>query len=467
MQHSKVQLGVLLTLSGWVLLIASTGGQERSKKKDTGGEKTAARADPAAVARLIAQLGSDDFKTREKASRQLAELEEVPDALRRAARDRDAEVARRARAAITTITKRVEERAFQAMLRDLHRVELDRLIRRMVTDKRSAGDKEGNIIQAIARAVTAEANRCAGRRIAVPDMAADTMQRLLLQPGSRRPVAVRESMVLSAGATPYITSVSNSLVLVDGDFTGATGINNSLLIVRGNVGRVTAVSNSIILATGNWEGATRCDGSFVQVNNYWIRFTGARDSVLINTLVRTTGPTDSRVLTTDKGPLRLVKFSPRPSDARVVWSQEVHHLAVALVRVDANGELLIRWKNVGKEAFQLPWVRLGARPTDNDRDDLLDHVVLVGPDGKRVPTRKHAAPRRRPRPFDRCVVLGPGRAHEETINLWTYVEKPEAAGKYHLSIDLDVPTGRRGMEREVKTWSGKIQSKTLEVPLGK
>jgi hypothetical protein len=466
MEQSKVQLGVLLTLSAAVLLIASTSGQEHSQKK-AGGEKPAARADPAVVARLIAQLGTDDFKTREKASQQLAELDEVPDALRRATKDSDAEVARRARAAVTTITKRVEERAFQAMLRDLHRVELDRLIRRMVTDKRSAGDKEWKIIQAITRAVTAEANKCAGRRIPVPDFAGDSIQRLLLTAASRRPAAVSHSTVLSAGATPYITSITNCLVLVDGDFTGATGINNCLLIVRGNVGRVTVVSNSIILATGNWEGATRCDNSFVQVNNHLIRFTGARDSVLINTLVQTTGPTDSRVLTTHKGPLQLVKFSPRPSDTRVVWSKEVNNLAVALVGIDTNGQLLIRWKNVGKEVLQLPWVRFTARPIDNDRDDLLDHVVLIGPDGKRVPTRKHPAPRRRPRVFDRCVVLGPGRTHEETINLWTYVEKPEARGKYQLSIELDIPLGRRGLESKVKMWSGKIQSKTLEVPLGK
>ncbi len=465
MNGSKVRAGVLSALLAGALLIAPAGGQERARQESGGREKPAAKADAAVVARLIAQLGAADFAAREKASRELAELDEVPDALRRAAKDGDAEVARRARAAITAITDRAEERALRALLRDLHRVELDRLVRRMVTNKKSAGEKEWKVIQAIAKAVTAGANKCAGRPVPVPDFNVSTMPRLLLDADTKNPVSVRGAVVLSAGATPYITGVSHSLVIVDGDFTGATGIDNSLLIVRGNVGRVTGVSNSIILATGNWEGATTCDGSLVQVSNYLIRFTGSRDSVLLNTLVRTTGRTDSRTVPTDKGPLRLVKFSPRPPDARLAWSEEVDGLTVALAPAGADGQFLVRWKNVGPDAVQLPWARYNPRRMDRDRDDLLGHVFLKGPDGK-LARAQPSVPRGTPLGRERCVILGPGHTHEEVINLWSYVEKPAAGGKYQLSIELDVPRGRRGLEPQMKTWSGKVRSKALEVSLG-
>jgi hypothetical protein len=467
MESSKVRMRLLLALLASLLMIAAAGSQEPSKDKPAGEKKPAVKADPAAIAKLIEQLGSDAFQTREKASRQLAELEEVPDALRRAAEDTDREVARRAQAAITIITNRAEERALQAMLRDLHKVELDRFVRRMVTDKKFAGDKQWKIIEAVAKAVTAEANKSVGRPFPVPDFAA-TRTRLLLSPETKDRVRGNRSIILSTGATPDINAITNSLVIVDGDFTGATGITNSLLIVRGNVGHVTGVSNSIILATGDWEGGTGLRDSFVQVNNHLIRFGGARNSVLINTLIRTTRDTNSRVINSDRGPLQLLKFSPRPSDAQLDWSKEVDNLTVALAPLDADGQILIRWKNAGKEALQLPWVRFQSNRMDSDGDDLLDHIFLKGPDGKLAPARTYPDPQRwRPPSGGRCVILGPGRTHEETIILWSYVEKPAPAGKYQLSMELKITKARRGMEWNVKTWSGKIQSKTLEVAVDK
>jgi hypothetical protein len=205
----------------------------------------------------------------------------------------------------------------------------------------------------------------------------------------------------------------------------------------------------------------------VQVKNQRIRFTGSRDSVLINTAIRTTGDTNSRVLHTDKAPLSLVKFSPRPSDDQLVWSQEVNNLTVAIAPGGRKDQFLIRWKNTGKEALQLPWVRFNSHIIDVHRDDLLDHVFLKGSDGKPVPARQYAAQGGGRRSLEPSVILGPGQTHEETIDLWSYVEKPEAPGKYQLEIELDIDQGRRGRELEVPTWSGKIASKAIEVSVGK
>lgn len=220
--------------------------------------------------------------------------------------------------------------------------------------------------------------------------------------------------------------MSNSIVIVDGDFTGATGIDNCLLIVRGNVGRVngidncllivhgniggvTEVSNSIILATGNFEGATVCNDSFLQVNNQRIRFTASRDSVLINTIVKTTAPTTSRVLDTDKGPLRLLRFGPRKLDDQLTWGKEVNSLTLAITPADQKDRYQLRWKNVGKEALELSWVRFNSDFVDKNRDDLLNHVFLKGQDGKLALSRNYP-PERATRRRSCVVVSSLGRA---------------------------------------------------------
>ncbi len=466
MKLRKMCIEVLLALLASVLMLASISGQDPSKEK-AAAKMAAGKADPTAIAKLIQQLGSDDFRAREKASQQLAQLDEVPDALRQAAKNSDTEIARRAQAAIDIITERVEERVFREMVGKLHQIELDRFVRRMVMEPKFADDKQWKVIQTVAKAVIDEANKCAGRRFQVPNFSVNKMQCLLVNPETQDVRLGRGAVVLSAGTLPRITGIRNSLIIVDGDFMGATAIHNSLLIVRGNIGRVTGVDHSIVLATGNWVGTTGCDDSFVQVNNHQIRFTGARDSVLLNTMIRATVST-SRVLKTDKGPLQRLKFSPRPTDAQLVWSEPVADLAIALAPIDENGRVLIRWKNVGKEPLQFPLVRLDSHAIDSNQDDLLGRVFVKGSDGKLVPARHHRLPRlvtsvRR----DECVILEPGRTFEEMIDLWSYVEKPAAGGKYQLSIELDVPVRRRVMDRTVKAWSGEIQSKTLDVVVSK
>ncbi len=253
-----------------------------------------------------------------------------------------------------------------------------------------------------------------------------------------------------------------------GNVGRVNGIDNCLLIVHGNIGGVTEVSNSIILATGNFEGATVCNDSFLQVNNQRIRFTASRDSVLINTIVKTTAPTTSRVLDTDKGPLRLLRFGPRKLDDQLTWGKEVNSLTLAITPADQKDRYQLRWKNVGKEALELSWVRFNSDFVDKNRDDLLNHVFLKGQDGKLALSRNYPPERATRAPIlRRCVVLGPGQTHEETIDLWAYVDRPAADGRYQLSVELDLPNGGRGRELDVKSWSGNIQSNVLDVTLGK
>jgi hypothetical protein len=67
-----------------------------------------------------------------------------------------------------------------------------------------------------------------------------------------------------------------------------------------------------------------------------------------------------------------------------------------------------------------------------------------------------------------AAVLGAGKGHEEIIDLWTYVERPANSGRFQLSIEFENPESRRAiLFNEFKTWSGKVQSNSLDVDLAK
>jgi hypothetical protein len=477
--NSRARLAVIFSSMAMVFFAVATVAQESSQGKGKTGNQESNKLDPAAVRKLVEQLKSSDFKIRNQASQELSKLQEVPDVLREAARTGDLETQRRAQAAIKIITDRLEEKAFQAMVADLQKVELDRFIRRMITDEKFAGDKQWQIVQTIAKAATRKANELAGQKYEIPeidmkalplanlavDRVAFSKKRILVSDPKISMTSVQGCVMLCTGRTPRINGLRNSILIVDGDFAGATVIDNSLIIVRGNVGRVTVVRRSIILATGNFEGATGCDHSFLQVNNRDIRFTGSEQSVLVKTVPKTTGPTTSRTLEIDKGPLQLIKFSTRKPDDQLVWGKEVNGLAVAIATTDRPDKFLVRWKNVGTDKLDLRWVRFHSDIVDKNRDDLLDHVFLKGADGKFAPTRKYPAPRAGG--LTRSVILGPGKTHEEEIDLWSYVERPAAAGRYDLWIEPDISSSRFRREPDAKSWTGKIQSNKLAIMIGK
>src|SRR4051812_10314160 len=81
-----------------------------------GDEKPAVKLDPVAVRKLVEQLGSTDFATRERATQELSKLEEAPEPLREATRSEDAEVRRRSQTAVDVITARAENKAFKALV---------------------------------------------------------------------------------------------------------------------------------------------------------------------------------------------------------------------------------------------------------------------------------------------------------------------------------------------------------------
>jgi outer membrane protein assembly factor BamB len=79
-----------------------------------GDELGAVKLDSPAISKLVEQLASDDFATRERATQELSKLEEVPAALREAMKSNDPEVGRRAQLVVASIAVRAEDKAFKA-----------------------------------------------------------------------------------------------------------------------------------------------------------------------------------------------------------------------------------------------------------------------------------------------------------------------------------------------------------------
>jgi hypothetical protein len=151
--------------------------------------------------------------------------------------------------------------------------------------------------------------------------------------------------------------------------------------------------------------------------------------------------------------------------ATPIWGKEVSGLALSIAPAEAEkGKFILRWKNAGQEPLEVPWVRFGSNAIYKNLDDLQNHVYLKGEGGKLVPARQYKFPIIGGPPYrPRTVILDPGGAHQETIDLWTYLEKPVAQGRYELWVDLDIKSAFAPSRKGAKYWTGKIESNVLEV----
>ncbi len=121
MIRSKSLHGVLFVLA---LVAIGAAGQSGPRK-----------ATDAEIARLIAQLGSDDSDQREEASRRLTAMDEALPRLRQAAKSPDAEVRRRAATAVAIIESRLGEQLAKEAVDQVNAEGLDLFIDRMVREK--------------------------------------------------------------------------------------------------------------------------------------------------------------------------------------------------------------------------------------------------------------------------------------------------------------------------------------------
>lgn len=153
----------------------------------------------------------------------------------------------------------------------------------------------------------------------------------------------------------------------------------------------------------------------------------------------------------------------------VAWGKPVNGLAVSIAPAgDEQGRFVVRWKNVGEDTLELPWVRFGSDKVYKNRDDLLNHVFLKAADGKLAPARAERFPEIGGPPYrPRTVILAPGKTHEETIDPGTYVQRPAEAGRRELWVELEIKSAYAPSREGARYWTGKVRSNVLSIGPGK
>src|SRR5262249_26783157 len=149
--------------------------------------------------------------------------------------------------------------------------------------------------------------------------------------------------------------------------------------------------------------------------------------------------------------LQLLKFSPRKGFDQSSWSKEVDGLVIAIDPDTRKDRILVRLKNVGKVRLEVP--------------NMPVKLLLKGPDGKLVKSNHLVS--MPPRIGSGEVVLDPDQTYESTLFLWSFLEKPAAAGTYQLTILNDQRLNQYRGDASARVWREVIESKPLEIVVNK
>src|SRR6266404_4872353 len=232
---------------------------------------------PAEIDKFVDQLESKSFAEREKASKVLGSLDEVPPALRAASVSPSNEVAKRAAAAIAQIERGQRERRIKVLLGDINRTGIDFFIDQMVLRKGFATDDRWQNLFQLAEGLSMVAEQMGRTKFQLPkkELAKHpvvhtlpptvVMQSRVTIDGNSRYNSINNCLVVSSGPLERFTVLQDSILFVNGDIEGVTSIHNSLVFCNGNIGYVTSVDSSIILATGEFKGFTSAEGSLFEI----------------------------------------------------------------------------------------------------------------------------------------------------------------------------------------------------------
>ncbi len=283
--------------------------------------------DPKVLRQLVDQPGSDDFDTRENASKRLLELEEAAlPALKDGAKSADAEVRQKAEEIATSITARVEERAIQKMLAEIDRGGLEKFIDRMAKDKDFATEEHWQLVRTIATAIEKRATEVADRPFrvvkldlakmptlrAMPETSANTA-RILLNNDASSVMGLYNCVVVSNGPLGRVGTLTNCILVVNGDMEGCTIMRNCVVLCRGNIGRTRQIDSSVVLATGNVSSADTIHASLIEVGSVG-RCVKSINNVYLN-MAQSPGfnSTDDQCRETKRGPLPMFRWTaPEP-----------------------------------------------------------------------------------------------------------------------------------------------------------
>jgi hypothetical protein len=290
-------------------------------------DKPKTPVDPKVLRQLVDQLGSDDFDTRENASKRLLELDEgaLP-ALKDGAKSTDAEVRQKAEELAATIAARVEERAIQKMFGELDRGGLEKFIDRMAKDKDFATEEHWLLVRTIATAIEKRATEVADRPFrvikldlvkmqtlrAMPETSANTA-RIVLNHDTNSVMGLYNCVVVSNGPLGRVGTLTNCILVVNGDMEGVTVMRNCVVLCRGNIGRTRQIDTSVVLATGNVSSADTIHASLIEVGSVG-RCVKSINNVYLN-MAQSPGfnSTDDQCRETKRGPLSMFRWTaPEP-----------------------------------------------------------------------------------------------------------------------------------------------------------
>lgn len=227
-------------------------------------EEPPKKASEKQIAMLIERLGSSDFDVREKASRQLREMEEALPALRRAVQSSDLEVRLRAKEIVAEIERRLNERFLRQALARVNQEGIDLFMDRMVLQKDYANETRWKAVVELARALSKHAEKFGATEPNILDqnwlgMGETTTFTVGGLHGTRARLDGVEGIVnslhnclfVSSGSLEGTNSVDHSIVFVDGDIKRLNSTTNSILVCSGNIKSFNHTQNCIIFCNGD------------------------------------------------------------------------------------------------------------------------------------------------------------------------------------------------------------------------
>jgi hypothetical protein len=355
------------------------------------------------IAKLIQQLGSDDFNVREQASRQLAELEEALPALRQARESKDAEVRRAAATLIAQLEARAEERFIREAVARVNDQGLDLFLDRMVLKKDFATEANWKVLVELAKAL---ARRTAQTGATPPKILEQDFLRLKEiadsaakdYSGARVRVdgisdslnAVHGSLLVSSGSLESINSTDRSILFVNGDIKSLNSTTDSIIICTGTIKNFNYTKGCIIICNGVIEYMNCTESNALFVRGELRSLNSTQGNVIEatrlgrctvserNTYLNGKAPEDragegDRFVKADSTPLGLFRFF-EPGRAG---------LSFTMVEGDAQAE-----KVLANTPFAQAGLRKGDRVLAVDREKFLTEDLFVRLLRRRVATGK-------------------------------------------------------------------------------
>jgi hypothetical protein len=216
------------------------------------------------IGRLIDQLGSKDFKTRDKATRRLKELDEALPALRQALKSpAGEETRRRVEGVIAVIEARLAEAFIREAVARVNEEGLDLFIDRMVLQKGYANEARWKAAIELARALVERARKAGA---ALPNSPNQDFLKLPVVTSLDARGLIRASRVLVNGVKDRLNAFHGYLLFSTDSLEGINSTDRSILFVNGDIKNLNSTTNSIIICNGTIKSMNSTQNSLIFCN---------------------------------------------------------------------------------------------------------------------------------------------------------------------------------------------------------